>query len=208
MRMKKFAFFDFNGTLTENNNSFNFFVEDNKSAIKRFIYNHFGFIPIIRKLGVHLTAKKLKKKCLTKQEVIKQSEQIILKKDTTTLLNTLKNLGYTIVIISGGFYEVIEVALNSNIFLVDHIFANNLIFNSDVVSGIKINDCDFEEKKKIILKLTNNNEEIIKNSIFVCNNFNDRQALKLPMKKFSFNKKIQNKNTMLINSLLDVLKFV
>ncbi len=208
MHMEKFAFFDFNGTLTQNNNSFDFLANRKNNSFKKNIYKWLGFIPLIRKLGIKTMAKQLKTKKITKQEIISESEKITLKENTTKTLNTLKNLGYTIVIISGGFYEVIEVALDTNIFLVDKIIANNLVYENDILVDIKINDCDFVGKKKTILNLTNNNEEVLINSIFVCNNFNDKSALKLPLKKFSLRKNLKNNNTISINSLSEILKFI
>ena len=55
--MEKIAFFDFNGTLTTQNNSFDFLVGNNKFGFKRFVYKFFGFIPFIRSGGLKILGK-------------------------------------------------------------------------------------------------------------------------------------------------------
>lgn len=204
----KVAFFDFNGTLTKQNNSFDFLVGNNKFGFKRFVYKFFGFIPFVRKFGLTILGKKYKKQKISKKYICENARKIELQKDITITLNTLKNLNYKIVIISGGFKEIIEPALKENLLLVDDIFANSLVFKDDFINGIKTNPHDFGGKKKTILKYLQDNNITLENAIFVCNSFNDKKALKLPIKKFYLGDNCKNKTVNNINSLSEILKLI
>lgn len=206
--MEKIAFFDFNGTLTNKNNSFDFLVGNNKFGFKRFVYKFFGFIPFVRKWGLKILGKRYKKQKISEQFVREHSLKIELREDITFTLNTLKNLGYKIVIISGGFKEIIEPALKENLFLVDDVFANNLVFKDGLIEKIIVNPHDFRGKKKTILKYSQNNNTKLENIIFVCNSFNDLSALKLPIKKFYLGENCKNKTATKINSLSEIIKLI
>lgn len=206
--MEKIAFFDFNGTLTKQNNSFDFLVGNKKFGFKKFVYKHLGCMPCVRKIGLKILGKKFKKQKISESFVYENACKIELKDDATYTLNTLKNLGYKIVIISGGFKEVIETALKENLFLVDEIFANNLIFKNGLVEGIKTNPHDFAGKKQTIMKCANNCNTQLENIVFVCNGFNDLSALNLPIKKFYLGEKCKNKTATKINSLSEIAKLI
>ena len=205
--MEKIAFFDFNGTLTKQNNSFDFLVGNKKFGFKRFIYKYLGFIPFVRKIGLRILGNKYKKQKISEVFIKNNALKIELKEDVFLTLNTLKNLGYKIVIISGGFKEIIEKALKENLFLVDEIFANNLVFNQGIVEKINVNPHDFGGKRKTILKYVKSENANIQKCIFTCNSFNDISALKLPLKKFYIGD-TKVKKSIKIDSLSEILKLI
>lgn len=205
--MNKAIFFDFNGTLTQNKNSFDFLKGKKHNKLKQFVYKFFGFLPIVRKLGLKMLQKELVQKNISLKYILTNCQHIKLKHGIWETFSALKKMGYKIVIISGGFKQVIENVFLINNLSADNIFANDLIFEKDHITQIQFNNCDFGGKKKIIKEYCTTNNISLQNAIFVGNSFNDKSALTLPIKKFTFGK-THKKNVKTIKNLTDILKYI
>lgn len=122
-------------------------------------------------------------KGIDRTDAITVANNLKLMKNAKKTLRWIKKRGITTVGISGGFYIVLNRVKRE--LGLDYAFANELIFNEDKLSGVKINVTS--DKTKNLVTLMSDLGEKQEDLIAIVDGANDVDLLKLANYKIAFN---------------------
>ncbi len=179
----KAIMFDFDGTLTIKSPNIwkaiwgNLGYETGKGSYFSMLFIMFLTKDITHQKWCDLTCEKFMEKGLHKDLVKSITKQIRLNDGATETFKTLKEMGYSLHIISGNFKSVIKEVLGENAKYFDSINANEFEYDKNgYVVGIKGTNYDFEGKAHFITEFKEKNNMPAKDICFVGNGDNDEWA--------------------------------
>ena len=178
----KAVFFDFDGTLTSKGPNIwksiwqacGYDVDKNSYYYKFFL--NFINNKITHKQWCRLTFDKFAEAGLTEKMVNDLADNIKLIDGLTETLQSLKNNGYSLHIVSGNIISVIERALKENINYFDSVNANKLVFKDGIIDKIIGTNYDFEGKSRFIYEFKEKTKSSGEELVFVGNGGNDEWA--------------------------------
>jgi len=101
-------------------------------------------------------------------------------------LNTLKDKGCKLIIVSGSLNIVVEYFFDKDMF--DYVFINELEFGfDDEISGYKVTKHDFHHKATAVRQVAEKEGIDLSECVFVGDNYNDKQAVETAGLGISFN---------------------
>ena len=215
--MTKAVIFDFDGTLTNDNNTwYKIWNELNMRDVDDYLYDkykkgEFTYDEWVEEAFKYFIKGKLNKSIIIK--VAKETKPINNIEQTFKLLN---EKGIKIYVLSGGIKNVIEIVLDKSKKYINSIEAHNLKLNNlNCVVGYENPDHNLHNKqeyiKRIIEQLNIKPEELL----FVGNDWIDETACKTGCQTLCINPEETNANDKSIwhdhletDNLLDIMKFV
>ncbi|MBO7528133.1 MAG: HAD-IB family phosphatase [Clostridia bacterium] len=179
----KAVFFDFDGTLTQN--SPNIWKSMWKkcgcymggNSYFNALYKQFISSEISYQEWCDLTCEIFKRAKFSKKDLMELTNQVKLIGGVEETLKALKQNGYHLFVVSGGFTSVIKTALGKNAKYFDGIMANSIKFDKNgIIESIKGTNYDFEGKAKFINEYKVATKSNPKDLFFVGNGGNDEWA--------------------------------
>ncbi|ENN95650.1 phosphoserine phosphatase SerB [Methanocaldococcus villosus KIN24-T80] len=206
--MKKLVVFDFDSTLIENETIDELAKEANKEEeikeiTKKAMNGEIDFKEALKKRVSLL-------KGLPIEKVENAINRLKLTNGAEETIKELKNRGYKVAVVSGGF----DIAINKFKYLdFDYIFANKLIFKDNKLTGEVIGKVlDNTSKGKIIEEVAKKENIPLKNIIVVADGANDVSMFEKAGLKIAFCAKpiLKKKADVIIEKrdLREVLKFI
>ena len=190
----KFAIFDFDGTLTQKDSHVwrklweKCGYEIGKDSLYANLYVSFMRGKITHQEWCDLTCKAFMSSGLNREDVLSVAQSINLIGDMSLALNTLKDNGFSLHIVSGGVKEVIESALGKDVGLFDSINANNFQYDkSGKLIHIDETIFDYSGKADFIKKLKLDYGASESDICFIGNGLNDEWVYKEGCKTICIN---------------------
>jgi len=180
-RDKKVVVFDFDGTLTIQDNGHStwekLWIElgyEESECIK--YHKKFTAGEISHTEWCEITAKHFNDKAISQNNLINVSSSIDLIDGASELLEKLHSEGVAVYILSGSIESIIRSVLGDNIKFIKEISANDLIFDDKKLSRIVGTEYDFEGKAEFIKNKIKHHSIPANEVLFVGNSNNDIHA--------------------------------
>lgn len=198
----KAVVFDFDGTLTQHSPNIWYSIWKNlgystdKNSYYAYLYNRFINGEITHQQWNILTCEAFKKKNMNKNLLNELAKDIKLIDGLDETMQTLKDHGLSLHIVSGNIKTVIEDVLGSKAKYFDSINGNTFLYDyEDKLSYIIPTKYDFQGKAQFISELVSNNENIAPHEItFVGDGINDEWVYKSGCKTICINPTTPNYN--------------
>ncbi len=178
--------FDFDGTLTDEQNSMTMWsriwAAIGKPDLGKTLYNKFNGGLITREKWFQLTENAFRF-CLTRTDLDVISSSIELRCDAVRVLRLLFDSGYSLYILSGGISTIIKKVLGSHSCFFAEISANDISFDSaGKMQQLMMTPFDYDGKAVYIRNLVRQTHTPMDRVYFLGNSANDMSVLSLPIK--------------------------
>ncbi len=215
--MTKVVIFDFDGTLTIDNNVwYKIWKELNMLDIDDYLYrkyksNEFSYDEWVEQAFNYFIKGKLNIKTINK--VAKETKLI---NNLNETFNILKSKNIKIYILSGGIKNVIDLVLKQSKNCIEKIEAHKLIFNNfGNLTNFENPDHNLRDKQEYIKRVINQLNIKANELLFVGNDWNDETACKTGCRTLCINAEETDENNTTIwhnhlktNNLLDIMQYV
>ena len=216
----KLIIFDFDGTLNKPSKLSNSWAriwnkigceeEDEK------LYQLYKKKQITYKEWANLVINAFRREGVSKELINTIAKETPLINNLEKLLEELKNRNIKIYIFSGGIKNVIEASLGYLKNFIEHIEADNLIFDKDnIVENIEFTKLTVEDKSVYVNELLKKYNLQPEEALFIGNGANDEDVYKTNVKTICFNpddahyeNKLLWKEFLISDDGLDLLKFI